>query len=96
MKTRLLMIIVTLLSVTVLMFGVMYDLTYTDDQEFRTDSMNPRISSVGEHVYVVWTEAKDSEFFDVYFRKITGGNLLDEPINLTQEKSFYPTLSIGI
>ena len=84
------MIIVALLSATVLLFGIMYDLTYVENKEVRTNSMNPELSSFGENTYVVWSEAKDSEFFDVYLRKITNGNILDEAINLTQGKSFYP------
>jgi hypothetical protein len=90
MKIKLLVIVIALLSVTGLLFGIMYDLTYVDDQEFRTHSTNPKISSFEDNAYVVWGEAKDSEFFDVYFRKIVNGNLLDESINLTQGTAFYP------
>ena len=90
MKIKLLVIVITLLSVTGLLFGVMYDLTYVDDQEYRTDSTNPQISSFEDNAYVVWGEAKDSEFFDVYLRKIVNGNLLDDSINLTQGTTFYP------
>jgi len=81
---------VVLLSVMALLFVVMYDLVYTDDKEFRTDSMNPKISSFEEDTYVVWVEANNSEFFNVYLKKITDGNMLEEPINLTEGTSFYP------
>ena len=37
MKIRVVIIVAALLSVTVFLFGVMYDLTYVDDKEFRTD-----------------------------------------------------------
>ena len=90
MKTGLLIVVVALFSVTVLLFGVMYDLTYVDDRELRTDSMNPKISLFDKNAYVVWSEANNSEFFDVYLRKITDGNLIGEYVNLTQGKSFYP------
>ena len=90
MKVGVLIVVVALFSVTTLLFGVMYDLTYIDDKELRTDSMNPKISSFEQNTYVVWQEAKDSEFFDVYLKKINDGNLIDEHVDLTQGDSFYP------
>ena len=94
MKIRDVIIITALVFVTVLLFGIMYDLTYVEDIKLRTDSMHPKISSFGKNAYMVWQEANDSEFFDVYLRKVTDGNLVGNTINLTQGKSFYPTPEI--
>ena len=90
MKTSVLMVAVVLLSVTVILFGVMYDLIFVEDKELRTSSLNPDFSSFGENAYALWSESKESRFSDVYLRKITDGNLIDDPINLTNGDSFYP------
>ena len=63
-------------------------------QTYRNESMNPEISSFGENTYVVWSESINSEFFDVYFAKITNNTVTKEPLNLTRGESFYPTPEI--
>ena len=63
-------------------------------QTYRNESMNPEISSFGENTYVVWSESINSEFFDVYFAKITNNTITKEPLNLTRGESFYPAPEI--
>ena len=66
----------------------------SSSQTYRNESMNPGISSFENNTYVVWSESINSEFFDVYFAKITNNTVTKESLNLTQGESFYPTPEI--
>ena len=86
MKTRLLLIIIAVSAI--ISFGILPVYAYHDDRTSR-GSDDPKITAFGDDTYVVWEESTDPQFWDVYFRKITNGNL-EETINLTKGTSFAP------
>src|SRR3989338_4962481 len=75
--------------------GVLSAEAYHDDQTSR-GSNDPRITSSGNDVYVVWIESNNPEFGDVYFAKITDGKTVEEPINITKGTTLYPTPQIHV
>lgn len=87
MKTRLL-VLIGIAIFSVLPYGLISADAHHDETISR-GSDEPIITTFGDDLYVVWKESSDPQFWDVYFRKITG-NTLEEPINLTHGTSFYP------
>ncbi len=65
-----------------------------DGNTYRNESMNPELSSFEEDTYVVWSESINSEFFDVYFTKITNSASIGDTLNITQGTSFYPRAQV--
>ena len=66
------------------------------DDDAPSGSRDPTIAVHGGDAYVTWTERVNSQFRDVYFVKITGGELVGTPINITNGASFYPRPQIHV
>lgn len=66
------------------------------DDDTSSDSSDPKIAVYGDDAYVTWTESVNSQFGDVYFVKITGGESVGEPVNVTNGESFYPRPQIHV
>ncbi|MCH9657649.1 glycoside hydrolase [archaeon] len=92
MRAVILAVTISVIAAIVLIFTtIFFD---ADSNTYRNESMNPEISSFEEDTYVVWSESIRSEFFDVYFTKITNNDSTGKPSNITQGTSFYPRAQV--